>query len=323
MTLILGILFALAAGGVAFAFTGGDEKTQKRVAAVAKPEGKARGRATTPQQDAAQKRKNVAVMLKDVEKNRAAKKEKPTMRRRLEQAGFPKTSPRSFWMLCGIVALVAAGVAILLHQKPLVIVLVVFAAGLGLPRWVLGFLAARRKKKFTENFANAIDVIVRSVKSGLPTNEALRIVAREAPNPVGSEFHNLVESLKVGVTMEQGLKRMMESMPTAEVGFFAIVMTIQGKSGGNLSEALGNLAGVLRDRRRLRGKIKAMSSEAKASAMIIGSLPIAVMGIVYVTTPAYIMKLFTEKAGNLMLAACVIWMSVGITVMRKMINFKI
>jgi tight adherence protein B len=117
-------------------------------------------------------------MLKDVEKNRAAKKEKPTMRRRLEQAGFPKASPKNFWMLCGIVALVTAGVAILFHQKPLVIVLVVFAAGLGLPRWVLGFLTARRKKKFTEHFANAIDVIVRSVKSGLPTNEALRIVAR-------------------------------------------------------------------------------------------------------------------------------------------------
>ena len=323
MTLLLGILFALAAGGVAFAFTGGDEKTQKRVAAVAKPEGKARGRGATPQQDAAQKRKNVAVMLKDVEKNRAAKKEKPTMRRRLEQAGFPKASPKSFWMLCGIAALVAAGAAILFHQKPLVIVLAVFAFGLGLPRWVLGFLAARRKKKFTEHFANAIDVIVRSVKSGLPANEALRIVAREAPNPVGSEFYNLVESLKVGVTMEQGLKRMMESMPTAEVGFFAIVMTIQGKSGGNLSEALGNLAAVLRDRKRLRGKIKAMSSEAKASAMIIGSLPVAVMGLVYLTTPNYIMKLFTEKAGNLMLAVCVIWMSVGITVMRKMINFKL
>ena len=322
MTLVLVILFALAAGGVAFAFTGGDEKTQKRVAAVSKSEGKARGR-NTPQQDAAQKRKNVAVMLKDVEKNRAAKKEKPTMRRRLEQAGFPKTDPKSFWILCAIVALLTAGVAILLHQKPLVIMMAVFVVGLGLPRWVLGFLTARRKKLFTENFASAIDVIVRSVKTGLPTNEALRIVAREAPNPVGTEFHNLVESLKVGVTMEQGLKRMMESMPTAEVGFFAIVMTIQGKSGGNLSEALGNLAAVLRDRKRLRGKIKAMSSEAKASAMIIGSLPIAVMGLVYLTTPAYIMKLFTEKAGNLMLAACVIWMSVGITVMRKMINFKI
>jgi len=322
MIVLLGILFALALGGAAFAFTGGDEKTQKRVHALAKPPGGARGRAVTPQQDAVQKRKNVAAMLKDVEKNRAAKKEKPTMRRRLEQAGFPKTSPRSFWMICGIVAIMAASLAIATHQKPLVIALAVFAVGLGLPRWVLSFLTNRRKKKFTENFAPAIDVIVRSVKTGLPTNEALRIVAREAPNPVGSEFHGLVESLKVGVTMEQGLKRMMESMPTPEVGFFAIVMTIQGKSGGNLSEALGNLAAVLRDRKRLQGKIKAMSSEAKASAMIIGSLPPGVMGIVYLTTPAYIMKLFTERAGNLMLAACVIWMSVGIVVMRKMINFK-
>ena len=322
MIIVLAILFALTLGGVAFAFTGGDEKTQKRVAAVARPLGQARGRSAAPILDAAQKRKNVAAMLKDVEKNRAAKKERPTMRRRLEQAGFPKTSPKSFWMICGIMAAIAASLAILPHQTPLVILLAVFVVGLGLPRWVLGFLTARRKKKFTENFASAIDVIVRSVKSGLPTNEALRIVAREAPNPVGSEFHSLVESLKVGVTLEQGLKRMMESMPTPEVGFFAIVMTIQGKSGGNLSEALGNLAFVLRDRKRLQGKIRAMSSEAKASAMIIGSLPVVVGGLVYLTTPAYIMKLFTERAGNVMIAVCVFWMSCGIMVMRKMINFK-
>jgi tight adherence protein B len=322
MTVVLAALFALALGGVAYAFTGGDEKTQKRVAQVAKPAGQARGRGAVQVQDAVQKRKNVAAMLKDVEKNRAAKQEKPTMRRRLEQAGFPKTSPRNFWMICGIVAAIAASLAILTHQKPLVILLAAFVVGLGLPRWVLSFLAARRKKKFTENFANAVDVIVRSVKSGLPTNEALRIVAREAPDPVGSEFHSLVESLKVGVTLEQALKRMMESMPTPEVGFFAIVMSIQSKAGGNLSEALGNLSFVLRDRKRLQGKIKAMSSEARASAMIIGALPPAVMGLVYLTTPAYIMKLFTERAGNLMLAVCVIWMSCGIMVMRKMINFK-
>jgi tight adherence protein B len=322
MIFLVGILFALTLGGVAFAFTGGDEKTKKRVNAVAKPPGSARGRASNPMQDAAMKRKNVAAMLKDVEKNRAAKKEKPTMRRRLEQAGFSKTAPRNFWMICGIAAAVAASAAIITHQKPLVIALAVFVVGLGLPRWILSFLTARRKKKFTENFAPAIDVIVRSVKTGLPTNEAMRIVAREAPNPVGSEFHNLVESLKVGVTLDQALKRMMESMPTAEVGFFAIVMTIQGKSGGNLSEALGNLASVLRDRKRLQGKIKAMSSEAKASAGIIGSLPPAVMGLVYVTTPAYITKLFTDHTGNLMLAGALIWMSTGIMVMRKMINFK-
>ena len=322
MTIALAILLALALGGAAFAFTGGDEKAQKRVAAVARPPGQARGRVATPAQEAAQKRKNVAAMLKDVEKNRAAKKEKPTMRRRLEQAGFPKATPRSFWMICGTVAALAASAAIVTHQKPVVILLAVFVVGLGLPRWMLSFLTARRKKKFTENFATAIDVIVRSVKSGLPTNEALRIVAREAPDPVGSEFRSLVESMKVGVTMEQGLKRMMESMPTTEVGFFTIVMTIQGKSGGNLSEALGNLAFVLRDRKRLQGKIRAMSSEAKASAMIIGSLPVVVGGLVYLTTPAYIMKLFTERAGNVMIAVCVFWMSCGIMVMRKMINFK-
>jgi len=322
MTIALAILLALALGGAAFAFTGGDEKAQKRVAAVAKPPGQARGRTATPAQEAAQKRKNVAAMLKDVEKNRAAKKEKPTMRRRLEQAGFPKATPRSFWMICGTIAALAASAAIVTHQKPVVILLAIFVVGLGLPRWALGFLTARRKKKFTENFASAIDVIVRSVKTGLPTNEALRIVAREAPDPVGSEFHSLVESMKVGVTMDQALKRMMESMPTTEVGFFTIVMTIQGKSGGNLSEALGNLAFVLRDRKRLQGKIKAMSSEAKASAMIIGSLPVVVGGLVYLTTPAYIMKLFTERAGNVMIAVCVFWMSCGIMVMRKMINFK-
>jgi len=322
MIVLVGLLLMVALGGAAFAFGGGAEKTQKRVAAVAKPSGNGRGRAAASPQDAMKKSKNVAALLKDVEKNRAAKKERPTMRRRLEQAGFPKATPRTFWIICGVLAAVAGGIALLTRQSPVVIVLAIFAVGLGLPRWTLGFLTNRRKKKFTEHFAVAIDVIVRSVKSGLPTNEALRIVAREVSDPVGSEFRDLVESLKVGVTLEQGLKRMMESMPTAEVGFFAIVMTIQAKSGGNLSEALGNLAGVLRDRKRLQGKIKAMSSEAKASAMIIGSLPPGVMGIVYLTTPAYISKLFTEKAGNLMLAGCVFWMSMGIMVMRKMINFK-
>jgi tight adherence protein B len=321
MIIAIFILFALALGGIAFVFTAGDEKTQKRVAALAKANGGARGRSGSPQ-DPNQKRKNVAALLKDVEKNRTAKKERPTMRRRLEQAGFPKANPRDYWLLCGIAALCAMGVTIFTHQNVLVIAASAFVVGLGLPRWVLGFLTNRRKKKFTENFATAIDVIVRSVKSGLPTNEALRIVAREVPNPVGSEFHNMVESLKVGVTLDQAMKRMMESMPTPEVGFFAIVMTIQTKSGGNLSEALGNLAVVLRDRKRLQGKIKAMSSEAKASAMIIGSLPPGVMAIVYITTPAYISKLFTERAGNLMLAGCVIWMTMGILVMRKMINFK-
>lgn len=322
MTMLAAILAALALGGLVFAFAGAGDASRKRMQAVAGAGTSAKAGSRAGAESAAQKRKNVAALLKDVEKNRAAKSERPTMRRRLEQAGLPKVKPKTFWMICATLAAITATLCIVTRQSPLVLGMAVFAVGLGLPRWVLGFLAARRRKKFTDNFANAIDVIVRSVRSGLPTNEALRIVAREVPNPVGSEFTNLVEGLKVGVTLEQGLKRMAESMPTAEVGFFAIVMTIQSRSGGNLSEALGNLAGVLRDRKRLTGKIRAMSSEARASAMIIGALPPGVMAIVYVTTPKYMALLFTERSGNLMLAACVIWMSIGILVMRKMISFK-
>jgi tight adherence protein B len=322
MIVIVALLGMMALCGIAFAFAGGDERTEKRFNAVAKP--KARAGAVKVQSDAAQKRKSVATLLKDVEKNQAAMREKnrPTLRRRLEQAGFVNASPRNFWIVSGVLGLLTVLVCLVTGQSKLAMVLAVFAISLGLPRWVLGFLAARRKKRFTKEFAGAIDVIVRSVRSGLPTNEALRIVARETPDPVGAEFTKLVDGLKVGVTLEQGLKKMHESMPTAEVGFFATVMTIQAKSGGNLSEALSNLAFVLRDRKRLEGKIKAMSSEAKASAGIIGSLPPVVMGIVWLTTPDYINLLFTERVGNLMLFGCAIWMGAGITVMRGMINFK-
>jgi tight adherence protein B len=244
------------------------------------------------------------------------------MRRRLEQAGFPNATARGFWIVCVVMGVTVAALCLLWGQSWVVTGMAVLVVAFGLPRWVLGFLTNRRKKKFTAEFANAIDVIVRSVRSGLPTNEALRIVAKESPDPVGSEFKRLVEGMKVGVTLEQGVKKMHESMPTAETAFFGIVMTIQAKSGGNLSEALSNLAAVLRDRKRLEGKIKAMSSEAKASAGIIGSLPPAVMLLVYLTTPAYIALLFTERMGNLMLAGAGLWMSIGVFVMRKMINFK-
>jgi tight adherence protein B len=316
------IFFVLAVGGAAFAFAGdGGVASKKRLATVSRQQGAAGANARINPDANAQRRKNVSALLKDLEKQQAEKKQRPTMRRRLEQAGLSIT-PRSFWLLSATLALIAVGGCMLSKQTWIASTLAGFAIGLGLPRWILGFLKSRRQKAFTTEFANAIDVIVRSVKSGLPTNEALKIVARESPNPVGSEFSKLVEGLKVGVTLEAGLKRMFENMPTAEVSFFGIVMTIQQKSGGNLSEALSNLAGVLRDRKRLIGKIKAMSSEAKASAMIIGSLPPVVMGLVWLSTPSYIDTLFNTRMGNLLLAGCVVWMSVGIFVMKKMIDFK-
>lgn len=317
---LIGLFLALGLGGVVYAFADTSGASKKRMQAVSRQQGASlgvRGAADSNQQ----RRRNVQALLKDLEKQQEEQKARPSLRRRLEQAGL-SIEPRTFWVISGGAAVASGVVCLLTGRSLLVIVLVALFVGLGLPRWVVSFMIGRRIKAFTKEFANAIDIIVRSVKSGLPTNEALKIVAREIPAPVGPEFQTLCEGLKVGVTLEQGLKRMYESMPTAEVSFFGIVMTIQQKSGGNLSEALGNLANVLRDRKRLQGKIKAMSSEAKSSAMIIGSLPPVVMGLVYMSTPTYIAALFTERMGNLMLAGCVAWMLVGIFVMSKMISFK-
>jgi tight adherence protein B len=319
--LALTVMFAvLALGGAGLAFAGNSGASKKRLASVSG--GSVAVTAGRSAADNTQRRKNVTALLKDLEKQKdEQQKKRVTLRRRLEWAGL-SIEPRAYWTLSGTAALVAVAVCLLTHQSLLATLLVALPVGFGLPRWILGFLKTRREKAFTAEFANAIDVIVRSVKSGLPTNEALKIVAREIPDPVGSEFMKLTEGLKVGVTLDQGLKKMFDNMPTAEVSFFGIVMTIQQKSGGNLSEALSNLAFVLRDRKRLQGKIRAMSSEAKASAGIIGSLPPAVMGIVWTTSPQYIDLLFTERMGNLMLIGCVVWMTIGILVMRKMISFK-
>lgn len=313
----------LAFGGIAMVFAGGNGgRANKRIASVSRGPSANLNAATRAGSDAqAQRRKNTSALIKDLEKQRAEKKIKLSLRKRIEQAGL-KIEPRTFYLISAAAGIAAAGGCAISGFSPLVVALAAFAGGFGLPRWILGFLQGRRQKLFTNEFANAIDIIVRSVRSGLPTTEALKIVAREMPQPISGEFEQLVEGLKVGVTLEQGVKRMYERMPTAEVNFFGIVMTIQGRAGGNLSEALSNLSSVLRDRKRLQGKIKAMSSEAKASAGIIGSLPPGVAMLVYLSSPDYILPLFTTRSGNLMLAFCAAWMATGVFVMQRMINFK-
>jgi tight adherence protein B len=321
MLMMVTALVVLALGGVVFAFAGMNaEKTKKRVAALGRPTAHvraAKGASDTNQQ----RRKNVQTMLKEMEKQHAQQKKRPSLRRRIEQAGLAIT-PKTYWIWSAAAGVAAAIGAFLTVSAVYAAPLAGFACAFGLPRWVLAILKGRREKAFTREFAPAIDTIVRSVKTGLPVNEALKLVAAEMPQPVGGEFRLLTESLKVGVTMEDGLKRMYERMPTAEVNFFGIVMAIQQRSGGNLSEALGNLAGVLRDRKRLQGKIRSMSAEAKAGAMIIGSLPPGVMALVYITTPDYIKPLLTVELGNLMLIGCGVWMAIGVIVMKAMVNFK-
>ncbi|MCG8451114.1 MAG: type II secretion system F family protein, partial [Pirellulales bacterium] len=185
----------------------------------------------------------------------------------------------------------------------------------------LGFLTKRRQKKFLLELPNAIDIIVRGVKAGLPFADCMRIIATESQEPVRSEFRAVIESQTVGVQAGDAVERMYQRIPLPEVNFFAITVGIQQHSGGNLSEALGNLSKVLRERKKMTAKIQAMSQEAKASAAIIGSLPILVMVLVYLTSPDYIELLWTERLGQIMLAASVFWMFMGVMVMRKMINF--
>jgi tight adherence protein B len=196
-----------------------------------------------------------------------------------------------------------------------------FVGGAGFPLWLLKFLKKRRESKFLNSFPDAVDIIVRGIKAGLPLLDSMRIITTDAPEPLKSEFRAILETQTVGIPIGEACGKLYERIPVAEANFFGIVIAIQQKAGGNLSEALGNLSRVLRERKKMKAKIQAMSMEAKASAFIIACLPVAVMILVYITSPQYIELLWTTGTGRMMLIACVAWMSMGVLVMRKMINF--
>jgi tight adherence protein B len=325
--LLVGLLLlaAVSLGTIIFLllnpYLSGEHRTDKRLQGVT--ENKSRRLAVKAQADAAQnRRRQVAETLKELEDRQKAR-EKVSMRLRLQRAGLD-ASPRAFWIgsaCCGLA--LAASIWLSGPSLPFIVpLLAAFVGGLGLPRWLLARLTKRRQTRFVDEFANAIDVIVRGVKSGLPLPECMAIIARESPEPVGGEFTELVEQQRVGVPMSEAFERMMTRMPLPEVRFFAIVIAIQQQAGGNLSEALGNLSGVLRDRKRLQAKVRALSAEAKASAAVLGALPFIVMILVYITTPAYITILWTTQFGKFLLACAAVWMTIGVLVMRKMINFK-
>jgi tight adherence protein B len=195
------------------------------------------------------------------------------------------------------------------------------SAGLLLPHWYVKFRRKRRFKHFTTEFPNGIDIIVRGIKAGLPLGDCLRVIATETQEPVKGEFKTLIEDHTLGLPIDEAVQRLPDRIPLVEASLFAIVIAIQSRTGGNLSEALGNLSRVLRERKKMHGKIKAMSGEAKASAMIIASLPFAVIGVLSFTSPEYVTLLFTTPIGKIVLVACGFMMVTGILTMRKMINF--
>lgn len=321
--ILAGILGFITLTALGFAFAGGDSdsaKAAKRAQLIASGgERQARVRAKAAANTPDVRRQAILKALKDQE--RKQKKASLSIAARMQAAGLAPNL-KMFWIVSGVLALFVALIIIMLGQMPLVALGAGFAAGLGLPRWVLTFLGQQRMAKFTGAFADAVDIIVRGVKSGLPVHDCLKIIGKESPEPLAGEFRTLTENVGMGMPMDAALEKMYERMPTGELRFFSIVLGIQAKTGGNLAEALGNLSTVLRARKLMKEKIKALSAEAVASAAIIGSLPPGVVILISVSSPSYMQPMFTDPRGHLMLLAGGVWMSIGIFVMRKMINFK-
>lgn len=274
--------------------------------------------------DANKRRKNVKDALKELDERQKAHdtNKRPPLAVFLKQAGLSITV-QQFYIASLVVGLVAGMAAYVLGAGLWASLGVLFAGTLGVPRWFVGLLRKRRIAAFLNEFPNSIDVIVRAVKSGLPLNDGIRLIASEAKEPVRGEFRRMVEQQQLGLSIPDAAMRMGESMPCPEAGFFGIVIQIQAQAGGNLSEALGNLSRVLRDRKKMKAKVGALSMEAKASAAIIGALPFIVAGLVYLTSPSYITPLFVTSTGHLILGVSAVWMSIGIFIMKNMINFDI
>jgi len=321
-TLLMAVLIAVAVGGVAYVFIypmlSGERRVEQRMREVSTAEIET-SRTRKVVDTGANRRQQVEDSLKQIEERRRSSR-RPPLSVRLQQSGLT-WSKRQFWLMSAGAGLFAMAFAWLFGADLWIAVVLGFSAGLGLPRWLLRFLKKRREAKFLQEFPTGIDVIVRGVKAGLPVGDCIRVVANEAREPVRNEFKAIAESQTIGVPLGDAATRMFDRVPLPEANFFGIVIAIQQKSGGSLSEALGNLSRVLRERRKMQAKIKAMSMEAKASAAIIAALPIAVMILVYLTSPNYIELLWTTPLGRTMLFCCAVWMGMGVFVMRRMINF--
>ena len=312
--LLFAVLAALAMGGLAFAFLGGDDSAAKRRQAIVKPARKA----SDVGADRAAKKKQIAESLADLEKK--ARGRRTDLQTRIEQAGWTMRKG-TFIMIFVVLAAAIGGVTFLKSGNPIISGLMAISVVFGLPNLLLSRMRTRRIKKFIDALPAALDIIVRGVRAGLPVNDTLRIIANEAQEPVRSEFRRVIEQQALGISVPEALQKMAQRVPATETNFFAIVIEIQSKAGGNLSEAVANLSKTVRDRKKMRAKIGAMSMEALASAAIIGAVPFLVSGALYVTAPKYMSLLFSTSHGRIVTIIALCWMAIGGATMKKMINF--
>ncbi len=317
MILALGALLTICLLGYAFLGSNAGRTSSRRMTAV-----KLRHSDSADARVEQQMRKAVAarkpmVFLEGEKISRADR-----LRLRMAQTGKNWTVKQYVYASGGIASVLFA--LLMIKGAPILLALGVgLVIGAGLPHMVIGFLIKKRLKNFTANFPDAIELLVRGLKSGLPVGETLNVVAKEIPGPVGEEFKLVTEKIKIGKTMEDSLQETADRLATAEFQFFVITLAIQKETGGNLAETLANLADVLRKRSQMKLKIRAMSSESKASAYIVGSLPFFVFGMIWTVNEKYLAGFFYEP--RLIVAGLIgaAWMSAGVFIMSKMVSFEI
>ena len=268
-----------------------------------------------------QRRSDLAKKLKDSGEEKTDKKG-ASLPEKIQQAGM-SISVKQFWLYSVISGLVFTFLAKLFGLSPFVVVMVAITSFFGLPKLFLNMKAKKRQKLFMDDFADALESMMRLLKAGMPVSEAIKMVATEFTGPMGEEMERVYEQQKIGVPLPEAVLEASKRMPLTEMQMFATAIAIQTQTGSSLSEVLQNLASVIRSRFKLQRKVKALSSEAKASAMIIGALPVVVALGMYFINREYIEVLFIDPTGKFLLGCAIGWMGVGVLVMRQMINFKV
>ncbi len=319
--LIAAIVFILVAIVMFVMMNSGSKQQQKNIAII---RGMAGGEGYVDEKDLQNKRRaEIAKKLKSSRDEEKQAEGKNTISMKLQQAGLAPELGK-FWILSFVSALVCAALAKFALNMSVVLVVLFFVIGLfGLPRMILNRKIKKRQKKFLEEFADALEAVVRLLKAGMPVSEAIKMITKEYDGPVGEEMSIIYDKQKIGIPLHEAAAEGCRRMPLPEMQMFAAGMAIQAQTGSSLSEVLTNLARVIRARFRLKRKIMALSSEAIASASIIACLPPLVATGLFFASPGYLDPLFETSTGNSMLMGALFWMFCGVMVMRQMINFKI